>query len=107
MPKMMLLAAAWLSFWLTAQLAPADDLREDRIARLIAEMSREEKIGQTALRGMSSSKKGELTDEMKAAVRAGRIGAFLNVTEKDQVEELQRIAVKESPHHIPLLFGAT
>ncbi len=103
--RCLLCGLAWLSVGLASRWATADDLREDRIARLVADMSREEKIGQTALRGMSSSKQGELSDELKAAVRAGQIGALLNVTEKGQVEELQRIAVEESPHHIPLLFG--
>ena len=100
-----LLLAACSSLGIRGRSALADDLREDRIARLVASMSREEKIGQTALRGMSSRVKGDVSDELKAAVRAGRIGAFLNVMEKRQVEELQRIAVEESPHHIPLLFG--
>jgi beta-glucosidase len=103
--RVLLLATGWSALLSPVRLTLADDLREDRIARLVAQMTREEKIGQTALRGMSSSKKGELTNELKSAVRAGRIGAFLNVMEKDQVEELQRIAVEESPHHIPLLFG--
>jgi beta-glucosidase len=83
----------------------ATEPSEERIEALVAAMSREEKIGQTALRGMSSRQDGELTDELKAAVRAGRVGAFLNVMDKAQVEELQRIAVEESPHKVPLLFG--
>jgi beta-glucosidase len=83
----------------------ATEPSEERIEALVAAMSREEKIGQTALRGMSSRQDGELTDELKAALRAGRIGAFLNVMDKAQVEELQRIAVEESPHKVPLLFG--
>src|SRR5262249_14727130 len=77
---------------------------DDRVDRLIAEMSLTEKIGQTALRGDPSRVKGELSDDLKKAVRQGRIGGFLNVMEKSQVEELQRIATEESPHKIPLIF---
>jgi beta-glucosidase len=107
LPTLLLIffAVAWLAILLaTASPLQADEM-EDRISWLLADMSREEKIGQTALRGMSSRQRGELTDELKAAVRAGRIGAFLNVMDKEHVEELQRIAVEESPHGIPLIFG--
>ena len=81
------------------------DETEDRINRLVAEMSLTEKIGQTALRGEPSKSKDKLSDEIKQAVREGRIGGFLNVMDKSQVEELQRIATEESPHKIPLIFG--
>lgn len=82
----------------------ADDI-EDRISRLVAEMSLEEKIGQTALRGLSSREESPLSEELLVAVKAGRVGAMLNVMEKDKVEALQRAAVHQSPHGIPLLFG--
>jgi beta-glucosidase len=81
-----------------------DDV-EDKINHLVAGMSQTEKIGQTALRGQPSSGKGALGDDVKRAVREGRIGAFLNVMDKGHVEELQRIATEESPHKIPLLYG--
>ena len=103
MIRIMLLAGLSITLS-TASKLRADEI-EDRITQLVADMSREEKIGQTALRGMSSRQQGEPTEELKAAVRAGRVGAFLNVMDKNQVEALQRIAVEESPHGIPLLFG--
>ena len=84
--------------------ARADDV-EDKINSIVSGMSQTEKIGQTALRGDPSSSKGQLSDEMKRNVREGRIGAFLNVMDKKQVEELQRIATEESPHKVPLMFG--
>ena len=49
--------------------------------------------------------KGELSDSLKQAVRDGKIGAFLNVTNMEFVDELQRIAVEESPNKIPLIFA--
>lgn len=85
--------------------AAQDDEIEARIAGLIAEMSLEEKIGQTALRGVSSRQSGQLSGELIDAVKAGRVGAMLNVMDKDQVETLQKIAVHQSPRGIPLLFG--
>lgn len=78
---------------------------EKKINALIAKMSLEEKIGQTALRGTSSRVRGNLPDSLKEAVRKGKVGAFLNVMNTDFVDELQEIAVKESPHGIPLIFS--
>ena len=77
---------------------------EDKIEALLAKMTLQEKIGQTAQRGTSSRGKG-LSEELKQAVREGRVGSFLNLKGKENVEELQRIAVEESPNGIPLIFA--
>ncbi len=77
---------------------------EDKIEALIAKMSLQEKIGQTAQRGTSSRGKG-LSEELKQAVREGRVGSFLNLKGKANVAELQRLAVEESPNGIPLIFA--
>lgn len=82
----------------------SEDPMEKKIDSLIAIMSIEEKIGQTAQRGTSSRVK-VLPEELKEAVRKGLVGSMLNVTNRDNVDELQRIAVEESPHGIPLIFA--
>lgn len=81
-----------------------DQTHEAAIHAILAKMTLEEKIGQTNLRGTSSQSK-ELPESLKEAVRKGNIGAFLNVMNLDYVDELQRIAIEESPNGIPLLFG--
>jgi beta-glucosidase len=91
--------------YLAATMSARGDEIDDRVNHLLSQMSLAEKIGQTALRGEPSRSSGKLSDEIKSAVREGRIGAFLNVSQKDQVEELQRIATQDSPHKIPLIFG--
>lgn len=78
---------------------------EQKVEQLLNKMSLAEKIGQTNLRGRSSRAKGPLPDSLKATVRAGNVGAFLNVMKPDERDELQRIAVEESRLGIPLLFG--
>ncbi|NME70364.1 glycoside hydrolase family 3 N-terminal domain-containing protein [Flammeovirga aprica] len=78
---------------------------EQKVEELLSKMTIEEKIGQTALRGTSSRVKGDLPESLKEAVRKGEIGAFLNIMNTDYVDELQRIAVEESPNKIPLIFG--
>lgn len=78
---------------------------EQRIDSLMALMSLDDKIGQTAQRGASSRVKGPLPDALKKAVRQGRTGSVINVVDVDKVNELQRMAVMESPRHIPILFA--
>ncbi|MFD1315689.1 glycoside hydrolase family 3 N-terminal domain-containing protein [Namhaeicola litoreus] len=78
---------------------------EREIEALLAKLSLEEKIGQTSLRGTSSRVKGALPESLKQAVREGRVGAMLNVMRPEFIDELQKIAIEESPHNIPLLFS--
>ncbi|MEO9967104.1 MAG: beta-glucosidase BglX [Reichenbachiella sp.] len=78
---------------------------EAKIDSLMNKMSLAEKIGQTAQRGTSSRVKGPLSEELITAVREGRIGSLINVMNKEYVDELQRIAVEESPNGIPLIFA--
>jgi len=76
------------------------------IAELVGKMTLEQKIGQLNMRGPGSSKSYDpIAPELAEAVRAGMVGALLNVMRLDDIDRLQRIAVTESPHHIPLLFG--
>lgn len=74
------------------------------IIELLSKMTLEEKIGQTNLRGTSSRAK-TLSPELKEAVRQGKVGALLNVMKVEFVDELQKIAVEESPNKIPLIFA--
>lgn len=77
---------------------------EKKIDLLLKSMSLEQKIGQACLKGTSSRSKG-LSEELKNEVRQGLVGAILNLTEPSLVFEIQKIAIEESPNHIPLLFG--
>ncbi|MCW3090178.1 MAG: bglX [Ferruginibacter sp.] len=77
---------------------------EKSIDSILGKMSLTEKIGQASQRGTSSRVK-ILPEELKQAVREGRVGSVLNVLDRNNVDELQRIAIKESPHGIPILFG--
>lgn len=81
-----------------------EDPIENKIDSILSKMSLEEKIGQTAQRGKSSRVK-ELPADLKEAVRKGQIGSFLNIMNKNDAKELQRIAVEESPSKIPLIFA--
>ncbi len=82
-----------------------NDPTETKVNELLAKMTLDEKIGQLNLRGTSSRVKGGLSDELKQSVRDGKVGAFLNVMNTEYVDELQKIAVNESPNKIPLIFA--
>ncbi len=73
-----------------------------RINELIGQMTLDEKIGQ-----MFQAHDGHFsTDEdLKKAVRDGKVGSFLNIQGAEEVAEIQRIALEESRLGIPLLFG--
>ncbi|WP_017176974.1 glycoside hydrolase family 3 N-terminal domain-containing protein [Actinomyces timonensis] len=106
--------------------APVDERVEDLLARL----SLEEKAGQLtqyfyrrsmlpALLPGASAESGAAPDGLseedreilaqsemvEGEVRAGRAGSLLFVRDPDAINALQRIAVEESPHGIPLIFG--
>jgi beta-glucosidase len=77
---------------------------ELKIDSVLKKLTLTEKIGQTSQRGTSSRVK-VLPEQLKQAVREGRVGSIINVLDRNNVDELQRIAVKESPNGIPLLVG--
>jgi beta-glucosidase len=75
---------------------------ENRVENLLVRMTLEEKIGQ-----MSQAEPGMLGtgEQLKKAVRDGRCGSLLNYFGVERVNEIQRIAVKESRMGIPLIIG--
>jgi beta-glucosidase len=75
---------------------------EDDIRVLVAQMSVQEKVGQLQ---QVNGADGHVSDRLRDEIRAGRVGAILNEVHVDTVNELQRLAVEDSPNGIPLLFG--
>ncbi|WP_235559911.1 glycoside hydrolase family 3 N-terminal domain-containing protein [Microbacterium sp. Leaf159] len=93
---------------------------EDRVEDLLSRLSVEEKAGQLTQffylkRADTPVNVEALPPEHRAmaeqpkmvedAIRAGRSGSVLYATDATMIHELQRIAIEESPHGIPLLFG--
>jgi len=75
---------------------------DPRIEELIGKMTIEEKIGQMAqINGFG----GQIPDELKESIKAGRIGSILNEVNVETLNEIQRIAIEESRLGIPLLIG--
>ncbi len=80
---------------------------ERRIDSLLSIMTLEEKCGQLCQVNADWSKERgpHLADEDLAALRKGLIGSVLNLQGAKAVAEAQRVAVKETRLHIPLLLG--
>ena len=78
------------------------DPYESVMAKLLSEMTLEEKIGQMS---QFSGNEGWVSDDLATAIRAGKVGSVLNEVNLDTVNELQRIALTESRLGIPLLIG--
>ncbi len=86
----------------TAAANAACDALETRVGDLLDRMTLAEKIGQMA---QVNGHEGSVSEELRAAVAGGRVGAILNEVHLPTANELQRIAVEESRLGIPLLMG--
>jgi len=98
----LLIGLVWMLAGCAAKMSHSGDPDEQKIEALIASMTLDEKIGQ-----MQQSNDGFFGDDeaTKQAIREGKVGSFLNIIGADRVAEFQRVAIEESKHGIPLLFG--
>ncbi len=73
---------------------------------LMKKMTLEEKIGQLNLTTSGSFVTGSaVNDKVQQKLKSGQIGGMLNAGSLASMKASMDIAVKESPNHIPLLFG--
>ena len=75
---------------------------EKQIDALLSKMTLAEKLGQMTQKGKSGE---DGPSDIEGQVRKGNIGSFLNVTDAEMHNKLQKIAVEESRLGIPLIFG--
>jgi beta-glucosidase len=75
---------------------------EKRIDALLARMTLAEKLGQMS---QSTAMSTPISDRIKAEIRQGRWGSFLNAGSPADRADAQRIARQESRLGIPLIFG--
>ncbi|HZR62577.1 MAG TPA: beta-glucosidase BglX [Xanthobacteraceae bacterium] len=79
----------------------------DQVDALLQRMSLAEKIGQLNhpnLAGADTTGAGSAVTDIEARVRRGEVGFISTGLDPQRADALQRIAVEESPHGIPLLF---
>lgn len=75
---------------------------EERISRLISQMTLDEKVGQLQQIDATCD---SISDDLRASIGSGRVGSIINQVDPDITNELQRIAVEDSRLGIPLLVG--
>jgi len=80
--------------------AGSESNTEKKIDQLISKMTLEEKIGQ-----MNQVTSTGLSPDMKGIIKGGNAGSILNELDIKTINELQRLAVKESRLGIPILFS--
>jgi beta-glucosidase len=85
----------------------AQDAKMDAfISTLMKKMTVDEKIGQLNLTTAGGFVTGSAVNQnVQQKIRSGQIGAVLNSFSVASMKAVQEIAVKESPNHIPILFG--
>jgi len=85
---------------------PLDDAAiEQRVSRLLGQMTLEEKIGQTVHFADSSTGPGSPHADYREQAAQGRVGSFENITGAAETNSLQKLVVENSRLHIPLVFA--
>jgi beta-glucosidase len=78
-----------------------------RAERVVAQMTLDEKIGQTVLFTSHFTSTGPADDRkgLDGMIREGKCGSVLNALTVDYIRGLQKTAVESTRLHLPLLFG--
>lgn len=93
-------------FFILVKLQAQDEKMDSFINTLMGKMTVEEKIGQLNLNAGASFVTGNaINEKTREKIKSGSLGAILNDFSIQSIKASQDIAVNESPHHIPLLFG--
>ncbi|MBK1789915.1 glycoside hydrolase family 3 N-terminal domain-containing protein [Persicirhabdus sediminis] len=90
----------------TTPLTTLAEEKDEHIEKLIAQMNVVEKVGQLNLPGVGAAlAKQDQLAKLKKDIHSGRIGNLSNVFNFEGKRMLQREAVENSRHGIPLLFA--
>jgi beta-glucosidase len=108
--RFVLIASLTYSVGLQAQ-APAtpppleNPETEQRITKLLGQMTLEEKVGQLAHFADNSTGPGAPHADSREQIAKGNVGSLENITGVAETNDLQKLAVEKSRLHIPLLFA--
>jgi beta-glucosidase len=105
---LLIVASSWPCGLLRAQSPPRldDAAIEQRISKLLSQMTLEEKIGQLAhFAADSPNGPGTARTAYREQVAKGQVGSLENVTGAAETNALQKLAVEKSRLRIPLLFA--
>jgi len=104
MKKVLFLISIFLCFNLYAQVKVDKDI-EKKIANLISQMTLEEKISQMHQMHYGYAKQNTVSEKFQSEIQNGNMGSFLNISQFDISQEVQKIASQKSRMKIPLLIG--
>ena len=102
------ITSTWPLCFLRAQEQPPrldDPAIEQRIDKLLGQMTLEEKVGQLVHFADSSTGPGSPHSNYREQTAMGHVGSFENITGAAETNALQKLAVEKSRLHIPLLFA--
>jgi beta-glucosidase len=105
---LVVVAPAWPFCSLSAQAPPrlVDPTIEQRITKLLGQMTLEEKIGQLVhFSADSSNGLGKPHPDYREQIAQGQVGSLENITGAAETNALQKLAVEKSRLHIPLVFA--
>jgi beta-glucosidase len=103
--KMRLITSLFLLSFIL-QIYAQDEKMDSFIGTLMNKMTIDEKIGQLNLTTSGGFVTGaSVNKNVQEKIKAGQIGAVLNSFSIQSMRAIQEIAVKESPNHIPILYG--
>jgi beta-glucosidase len=78
---------------------------EQRITKLLGEMTLQEKIGQLVHFADSSTGPGAPHPDYREQIAQGNVGSLENITGAAETNALQKLAIEKSRLHIPLVFA--
>ena len=101
---------AWPLSFLQAQVPSAapsldDPTIEQRITKLISEMTLQEEVGQLVHYADSSTGPGAPHPDYREQVVEGNVGSLENISGPAETNALQKLAIEKSRLHIPLVFA--
>ncbi|MGA7629663.1 MAG: glycoside hydrolase family 3 N-terminal domain-containing protein, partial [Terriglobales bacterium] len=102
------ITSTWLLCFLRAQERTPqldDPAIEQRVSKLLGQMTLEEKVGQLVHFADSSTGPGSPHSDYREQTAQGYVGSFENITGAAETNALQKLAVEKSRLHIPLLFA--
>ncbi|MES2675184.1 MAG: glycoside hydrolase family 3 N-terminal domain-containing protein, partial [Pseudomonadota bacterium] len=95
-----------LTTTLSSSTKPESESLGRDIDQIIKALTLKQKIGQLSQRNFESVKStNDIPADLKTAIRNGEVSSLLNVNSVEITNELQRIAIGESPQKIPLLIA--
>lgn len=99
-----------MALGITGQVAvaqqPSPPQMKTFVDALMKKMTLEEKLGQLNLLTSGEVVTGSaVSTGVEAKIKAGQVGAMLNMTKVDDIRKAQQMAVEQSRLKIPLLFG--